>query len=77
MSGYAKRRRRDRGGSDSACILLRGSVVTDTAAMLFVLVAGFMAMLALVKFAQRIIDRPEEAKRRSQLAETVSPPASS
>ena len=51
--------------------------MTDTAAMLFVLVAGFMAMLALVKFAQRIIDRPQEAKRRSQLAETVSPPASS
>jgi hypothetical protein len=50
--------------------------VTDTAAMLFVLVAGFMAMLALVKFAQRIIDRPQEAKRRAQPLETAKPLAS-
>ena len=55
---------------------LKELVVTNTAAMLFVLVASFMAMLALVKFAQRIIDRPQEARRRSQPAETVSPPAS-
>jgi len=34
------------------------------------------AMIALVKFAERIIDRPQEARRRSQPAETVSPPAS-
>jgi len=45
--------------------------------MLIVLVAGYLLMLALVKFSQRIIDRPQEAKRRSQHVATPPPPASS
>ena len=40
--------------------------MTDTAAMLIVLVVGYLLMLALVKFAQRIIDRPQEARRHPQ-----------
>jgi hypothetical protein len=51
--------------------------MTNTVAMLFLLVVSYMAMLALVKFAQRIIDRPQEARCRAQPAETLSPPASS
>jgi len=51
--------------------------VIDTAAMLIVLVVGYLLMLALVKFSQRIIDRPQEAKRRSQHPATPRPPASS
>jgi len=50
--------------------------VTNTVAMLFVLIVSYLLMLALVKFAQRIIDRPQEVRPRSQPAETVSPPAS-
>ena len=51
--------------------------MTNTATMLLVLVVSYLLMLALVKFAQRIIDRPREARRRSQLAETASLPPSS
>jgi len=51
--------------------------VTKTAAMLFVLVVSYLLMLALVKFAQRIIDRPQEARRRAQPLETTKPFASS
>ena len=46
--------------------------MTNTVAMLFALVVSFMAMLALVKFAQRIIDRPQEARRRAQPAGTLT-----
>ena len=47
-----------------------------TLLMLLILIFAYLAMIALVKFAERIIDRPQEARRRSQPAETVSPPAS-
>ena len=74
------RARGRRGGFDAAGALAFCSgrpVVTYTAAMLIVLLVSYLLMLALVKFAQRIIDRPQVARRRSQPEETPKPVASS